>query len=246
MSDDATACPLLIGIDLGTTNSALASIDPAAIDRVRTRNVAQYLAPGEWGEASVLPSFVYFPDDSDGSLTPPWSDGTSRRSPRVIGTAARELGRLRPGRLVASSKSWLCHDGVDRAAAILPWHGETDCPRISPVEAAADVLAHLRADWDAAHPRQPLADQDVVITLPASFDEVARELTVRAAHKAGLPRVLLIEEPQAAFYAWMHRHEDWSDRVQAGHTVLVCDIGGGTSDFSLIEARPHEVGRDYR
>ena len=227
-TDDPTADPseaLIVGIDLGTTNSAVAWTDPGR-DAIQPRPIRQQLAAGETGDAPVLPSFLFFPPDE---VDP------------IVGTAARDLGRLRPGRLVASSKSWLCHPGVDRSAAILPWHGEADCPRVSPVEAAAAILRHLADDWN--RDQTPLADQEVVITLPASFDQVARELTVRAAQKAGLPRVVLIEEPQAAFYAWMHRHPDWADRVLPGQTVLVCDIGGGTSDFSLIGARERKDGR---
>ena len=149
-----------------------------------------------------------------------------------------------PGRLIASAKSWLSHAGVDRTADLLPWHGAADVERLSPVEASARYLAHMRAAWNAAHPGHPLEQQDVVLTLPASFDEVARELTVRAAQKAGLPRVVLIEEPQAAFYAWINKHrDDWQNRVDAGQTILVCDIGGGTSDFTLIRARPGEGGK---
>ena len=234
----------IVGIDLGTTNSALASSRPEAAAPLASLAPPQFVAPNEWATAAVLPSFVFFPPEA-AAWRAPWatSKDDSPESAGVVGVGARDAGRLRPGRLVASSKSWLCHDGVDRSAALLPWHGEEDCPRISPVEAAAAVLSHLRRAWDAEHPSRPLAEQDVVITLPASFDEVARELTVRAAQKAGLPRVLLIEEPQAAFYAWMHRHADWADRVQPGDLVLVCDIGGGTSDFSLIAARPTSDGR---
>ena len=221
-----SSAALIVGIDLGTTNSAVAWTDPSG-ETITPRPVRQLLAVGERGDAPVLPSFLFFPPED--------------AADPIVGTAARDLGRLRPGRLVASSKSWLCHPGVDRSAAILPWHGEADCPRVSPVEAAAAILRHIAEDWDRDRP--PLAEQEVVITLPASFDQVARELTVRAAQKAGLPRVVLIEEPQAAFYAWMHRHPDWADRVRPGQTVLVCDIGGGTSDFSLIAARELKDGR---
>ena len=142
-----------------------------------------------------------------------------------------------PGRLVASAKSWLCHGGVDRTAAILPWGAADDVAKISPVMASARTIAHLREAWDARFP-EPLAEQDVVLTVPASFDEVARELTLAAAAEAGLPRVVLLEEPLAAFYAWLVSHErDWRDRVAATPLVLVVDVGGGTTDFSLVAAR---------
>ncbi|HXT57864.1 MAG TPA: Hsp70 family protein, partial [Pirellulales bacterium] len=154
-------------------------------------------------------------------------------------------GAASPGRLIASAKSWLCHPGVDRTAELLPWHGAADVERLSPVEASGRYLAHVRKAWDFRFPAHPLAEQDVVLTLPASFDEVARELTVKAAKLAGLPRVVLIEEPQAAFYAWIHAHgDDWERLVQPGQRILVCDIGGGTSDFTLIRVRPGEAGGD--
>ena len=154
---------------------------------------------------------------------------------------ARDEGLKSPGKLIASAKSWLCHSGVDRAAKLLPWHGAADVDRLSPVEASARYLGHIRDAWNAKFEHDALAEQEIVITLPASFDEVARELTVEAASIADLPKVVLIEEPQAAFYAWVYKHnEDWSELISAGHTILVCDIGGGTSDFTLIKVRQSE------
>jgi hypothetical protein len=150
---------------------------------------------------------------------------------------AREQGARVPGRLVASAKSWLCHGGVDRTAAILPWGAAEDVAKLSPVEASARTLTHLREAWDARFP-EPLAEQDVVLTVPASFDEVARELTLEAAKGAGIPRVVLLEEPLAAFYAWIVGHErDWRTRIAGTPLVLVVDVGGGTTDFSLVAAR---------
>ena len=162
----------------------------------------------------------------------------------MVGFFARDHGAVVPGRLISSAKSWLCHSGVDRTAALLPWHGVADVQRLSPVEVSARYLAHVRAAWDARFPQHPLAQQDFVLTLPASFDEVARELTIKAAALAGLPRVVLIEEPQAAFYAWINAHRDgWDQLVKPGQKILVCDIGGGTSDFTLIRVRRD---REYR
>ena len=149
-----------------------------------------------------------------------------------------------PGRLITSAKSWLCHPGVDRLAELLPWHGADDVERLSPVEASAGYLAHLRAAWNARFLADPLEAQEVVLTLPASFDEVARELTVKAAARAGLPCVVLIEEPQAAFYAWINAHGgQWEQTVSPGQKILVCDIGGGTSDFTLIRVRSAAGGK---
>src|SRR5207247_495698 len=142
-----------------------------------------------------------------------------------------------PGRLVASSKSWLCHAAVDRTAAILPWGTAPEVAKVSPVEASARTLTHLREAWDASFPA-PLAEQDVVLTVPASFDEVARELTLAAGRTARLPDVVRLEEPQAAVYAWLAAHQgDWRARVAAHPLVLVIDVGGGTTDLSLIAAR---------
>ena len=146
--------------------------------------------------------------------------------------------------MIASAKSWLCHSGVDRTAPVLPWHGAADVERLSPVDVSARYLEHVRGAWDARFPEHPLAEQDFVLTLPASFDEVARELTVKAAARAGLPRVVLIEEPQAAFYAWIDAHaDDWHGRVEPGQKILVCDVGGGTCDFTLIRVRAGEGGK---
>lgn len=228
-----------VGIDLGTTNSAVCFVDTARRPWcVETFAIEQVVAPGQTEAREGLPSFGYQPARGEfarGALRCSWQ----AEDPRfVVGSFARDHGAVVPGRLISSAKSWLCHSGVDRTAPLLPWHAAPDVDRLSPVEASACYLAHIRQAWDARHPGQPLAAQDVVLTLPASFDEVARELTVKAAAAAGLPRVVLIEEPQAAFYAWIDRHrEDWEAHVHPGQKILVCDIGGGTSDFTLIRVR---------
>ncbi|WP_245764483.1 hsp70 family protein [Planctomicrobium piriforme] len=231
----------VVGIDLGTTNSAVCFVDTADPQwSVQTFLVPQLVAPGEIEARETLPSFSYvsaageFPS---GSLRMPW-DAEDRRD--FVGVFAREQGKLAPGRVVESAKSWLCHPGVDRTSPLLPWRGTEDVPRRSPVEVSASYLSQIRQAWNHAHPGDLLEQQDVVITLPASFDEVARELTVEAAKRAGIPRVMLIEEPQAAFYSWLHSHADrWQDLVTPGQNILVCDIGGGTSDFTLIRVRAH-------
>lgn len=239
----------VVGIDLGTTNSAAAYVDTAQADwDVQVFPVLQVVAPGQLEPHEILPSFHYQPPEAEiaaGALQLPW-----QREHRnyAVGRYARDFGAQLAGRQVASAKSWLCHPGVDRRGDILPWHAAEDVDRLSPVEASARYLRQIREAWDAAHPQELLANQDVVLTLPASFDEVARELTIEAAARAGLPRVVLIEEPQAAFYAWIHKHaESWDQRVEAGQKILVCDIGGGTSDFTLLRVRrlPAESG-EYR
>ena len=248
----------VVGIDLGTTNCAVAYVDTgeqregdgAAVTsletaRVETFSIPQTIAAGEVETRDGLPSFHYEPAEGEfpeGSFRLPWTDDEEEAF--SVGAFARDQGLVVPGRQVSSAKSWLCHAGVDRTASLLPWHAAADVTKISPVEASARYLAHMRAAWDAAHPREPLAEQQVVITLPASFDEVARELTVKAAQLAGLPRVTLIEEPQAAFYAWLSEHrENWEEQVAEGQLILICDIGGGTTDFSLIQVRPAGDGR---
>ncbi len=230
------AARYLVGIDLGTTNTACAYVDTQAGRAIRVFPVPQLVAPGKVDARETLPSFCYLAGAHDlpaGSLDLPWAAGRSY----CVGLLARDQGARVSGRLVGSAKSWLCHGGVDRTAAILPWGGADDVPKLSPVEASARTLMHLREAWDARFP-EPLAEQDIVLTVPASFDEVARELTLEAAATAGLPRVVLVEEPLAAFYAWLVAHErDWKARIAATPLVLVVDVGGGTTDFSLVAAR---------
>ena len=227
-----------VGIDLGTTNSAIAAIDLHARRRgIVSVPVPQLVAEGRVEARPTLPSALYLAGDHDvpaGALALPWA--ADRRE--VVGELARVQGARVPSRLVTSAKSWLTHGGVDRRAKILPWGAPDDVPRVSPVAASARFLAHLRAAWDAAHPDAPLAEQEIVLTVPASFDEVARELTVAAAAEAGLAVLTLLEEPQAAFYAWLAAHErDWERALGGERRILVVDIGGGTTDFTLIEAR---------
>jgi molecular chaperone DnaK (HSP70) len=226
----------LVGIDLGTTNTACAYVDTRAGRRIEVFALPQLVGAGDVQPRPTLPSFLYLAGAHElpaASLDLPWADGRDF----CVGVFAREQGARVPGRLVSSAKSWLCHAAVDRTAKILPWGAAPDVPRVSPVEASARVLAHVREAWDASFP-EPLAAQDVVLTVPASFDEVARELTLDAARAAGLPDVVLLEEPQAAFYAWLVAHEpDWKTRVVAHPLILVVDVGGGTTDLSLIAAR---------
>lgn len=220
----------IIGIDLGTTHCALACAEDDSIESVP---LTQLVAPGDVQTKVTLPSFLYLP--AAGELAPealqlPWSD----QETQVVGEAARARGAEVPLRLVSSAKSWLVHEGVDRTATLLPPDAPEDVTRVSPVEASATYLRHLARAY-AHHTGTRLEDEEIVLTVPASFDAVARELTTDAAHRAGLPDVVLLEEPQAAFYAWLSAVGDrWRDVLSAGDVVLVCDLGGGTSDFSLI------------
>ncbi len=240
-----------IGIDLGTTNTAVAYVDLAAgaarggARPIRFFEIPQLVAPGELGTKPVLPSFVYLPGAHDlpaGSTALPWDADRTY----AVGELAREQGARVPGRLVASAKSWLCHGGVDRTAAILPWDAPEDVPRISPVEASRRYLQHVREAWNdrmAGDEAARFERQLLLLTVPASFDEVARELTVQAARDAGLPHVVLLEEPLAAFYAWLATHDAAErDALPDGALILVCDVGGGTSDFSIIGVRVEADG----
>ena len=231
----------IVGIDLGTTNSALACCDATAAEgksQIEVRSIPQLVDPNEVAERTLLPSFLYIPGDFDfpkGSLALPWEPEPKL----VIGELARKRGAESPNRLVASAKSWLSYAAVNRTAPILPWQAPEEVPKLSPVEASSQFLQYLRTVWDrgeAGEQRQlALAEQDVLLTVPASFDEEARELTRRAAEQAGYDHVTLLEEPQAAFYAWLESQGDaWRHRIKVGDLVLVCDIGGGTTDFSLI------------
>jgi molecular chaperone DnaK (HSP70) len=238
------AARFVVGIDLGTTNSAVACVNTVLADRdVEDVPLPQLVASGRVEPRDTLPSFHYQPATGElpaGALRLPWHTG---EPDHAVGVFARDHGAAVPGRLIASAKSWLSHAGVDRTAPLLPWHGAADVPRLSPVEASGRYLAHVRAAWDHRHPAHPLEAQEVVLTVPASFDEVGRELTVEAAARAGLPRVVLLEEPQAAFYHWIQlQGEKWAERVAAGQRVLVCDVGGGTSDFTLIEVHASSSG----
>lgn len=228
-----------IGIDLGTTNSAVSYFelgDTKSRGREQTMlPIPQVTALGTVEERLLLPSFLYLPNRDE---FPPGSIGLPndpKRSEFLVGEFARKHGSKVPTRLVSSAKSWLCHSGVDRQSAILPWQAPPDVQRVSPLTASAHYLRHLREAWDETHPDAPLVEQEVVLTVPASFDAAARELTLTAAQQAGLPNVTLLEEPQAAFYAWTEQMgERFRKQIQPGDVVLVIDVGGGTSDFSLI------------
>jgi hypothetical protein len=231
--------PYAVGIDLGTTNSALAYLalgDDAA--RPEVLPIDQLVHAAEIAPRVLLPSYLYLPHPSEfpaGALALPWSgEATS-----VVGELARERGALTPVRLVSSAKSWLCHPALDRRAASLPAGAPEDVPRVSPLDASARYLAHLREAWNATvakgDPALALERQALTLTVPASFDAVARDLTVEAARAAGLPEPTLLEEPQAALYAWVDAMGDrWRKLVHPGDLILVVDIGGGTTDFSLI------------
>jgi molecular chaperone DnaK (HSP70) len=218
---------MVLGIDLGTTHCAVASARAdSPVDMVA---IPQVLSPGEIVEQPLLPSFLYAPLPNE-ACPLPWNE-----SPQMVaGVFAQRRGGETLGRMVASAKSWLSFAGIDRTSALLPLNAPEGVPKLSPVVASAEYLVHLKEAWNYRNPETPFDQHIVVIGVPASFDSVARELTLDAAKRAGYPEVILLEEPQAAFYAWIERHEDWRDRVRVGDVILVIDIGGGTTDFTLI------------
>lgn len=239
----------VVGIDLGTTNSSVAYVDRSVTDNgrpvIKTFPVHQLTGPGEFAPLSVLPSFLYIPgeyDIADQDMTAPWTvDQRSRDDRNFVGAFARDHGAKVPARLVSSAKSWLCNKRVDTQARILPWGAGDEVCKVSPVHVSAAYLKHVRKAWNVAMADEEegyLENQMVVVTIPASFDEVARDLTLQAARMAGLPEVILLEEPLAAFYSWLIGHEkNWPDHVAPNQLILVCDVGGGTTDFTLISLR---------
>jgi hypothetical protein len=231
----------IVGIDLGTTNSALAYVDTGlAQETVRLQQfpIPQVVQNGAVEDRAMLPSYLYLPGKNElpaGALKVPWD----AKRDYCVGEFARTQGNQVPTRLVSSAKSWLCNSGVDRRAPLLPWKAPEDGRRVSPLEASTLYLKHLCETWNHTigkdQPAHRLEKQDIVLTVPASFDAVARELTVEAARAAGLEHITLLEEPQAAFYAWIEAHGDaWREQVDVGDAVLICDVGGGTTDFTLI------------
>ncbi len=226
-----------MGIDLGTTNCAvgyvdLGDTDPGALT-IDSFPIPQLVSSGRLASHPTLPSFLYLParyvrEQTDLAL--PWAPERDY----AVGVYAREEGALSPEYLVSSAKSWLCHAGVDRKAPILPWGSNAVNDKVSPVEASARYLQHIREAWEHRFSLS-LEEQQTVVTIPASFDQAARELTLEAARQAGLSKTLLLEEPLAAFYAWLSAHEeDWQEFISPGDTILVCDVGGGTTDFTLV------------
>ncbi len=225
-----------VGIDLGTTNSVVAySPLQAAEAQVSVLSIPQLVAPGQVESLDHLPSFLYLPAEST-ILESARIFDTGEVDSVIVGTYARRVSAEQPERTVAAAKSWLCHPHVDRRSPILPWDAPDDVLKISPVEASTIYLRHLVRTWDQQFPDSPLAQQQVVLTVPASFDVVARELTREAAIQAGLPEdFVLLEEPQAALYHWiLNVGDQWRKYIARGDVILVCDVGGGTTDLTLV------------
>jgi len=227
-----------IGIDLGTTHCALAFADIAAEGaKPEALPIPQLIAQGQVEARTLLPSFLYLPHASEGPQSLPWDPERAF----AVGEHARARGADAPLRLVSSAKSWLCHTGIDRRGQVLPVSAPEDIEKVSPVEASWRYLEHMIEAWDARfakdNPDLALANQDIVLAVPASFDAAARDLTVEAAYAAGLENLTLLEEPQAALYAWIDAAgQAWRKQIRPGDVILVVDVGGGTTDFSAIAA----------
>jgi molecular chaperone DnaK (HSP70) len=232
----------VVGIDLGTTNSALAYVDTGTVkgddvDLVQFL-IPQVVQPGLVEERQLLPSYLYLAGANElpaGSLRLPWASDRDY----AVGEFARTFGSQVPTRLISSAKSWLCYSGVDRRAPVLPWNSPDTVRHVSPLEATSYYLKHFCEAWNNKIAKDVAANrlelQDIILTVPASFDAVGRELTVEAARAAGLEHITLLEEPQAAFYAWIEGSEDrWRKQVEVGDVALVCDVGGGTTDLTLV------------
>lgn len=229
----------IVGIDLGTTNCALAYCSDEE-SGVTDFGIPQLVSAGEVTPRPTLPSYLYLPSQHEfalGSLSLPWDEIADY----AVGTMARDEGSKVPDRLISSAKSWLCNAHVNRHDPLLPWKSPEEVPKLSPIEVCTRYLRHLADSWRFSRIGGGLGDHCLYLTVPASFDAVARELTVEAAHKAGLEDLTLLEEPQAAFYAWLDQMgESWREAVKLGDHILVCDLGGGTSDFTLIRVDEDE------
>ncbi len=239
-----------VGIDLGTTNCALSFVPPGQDENdeivTETMRIPQLTAPGTVEERLLLPSFLYLPNPDEFSpadLSLPWN----AQIHSIAGELARVRGITTPIRLVSSAKSWLCHPGVDRRAAILPPEAPPEIGQLSPLQVSIRYLEHMRDAWNYTHPDALLQDQEVVLTVPASFDPAARELTAEAARDSGLNNLVLLEEPQAAFYSWIQSSRNqWRKQVKVGEIILVVDVGGGTTDLSLIAVTEREGAVELR
>lgn len=225
--------PIFIGIDLGTTHSAIFyASDELTQGKIESFSIPQLIAPGQVSEQTLLPSFVYTPHESEflqSDLLLPWGN-----SPLIVGQLARELGSKSSGRLVQSAKSWLCHTTVNAEEKVLPIDALDEVPKLSPAQVTEMLLRYLADAWNNSFPNHPIQQQNVVITVPASFDPAARSMTEQASQKIGL-NARLIEEPLAAFYAWLSEQEKWTSTLEVNDQVLVIDVGGGTTDLSLIQ-----------
>lgn len=229
-----------VGIDLGTTHCVISYLDLQEENQeVKVLPIAQLTQPGVIEEKNQLPSFLYMAHSDElnpSDISLPWDESPDA----IVGSIARQLGQKTPIRLVSSAKSWLCHGGIDRHSDFLPAGSPEEVKKISPLEATFEYLDHLRKAWDHKFENDPLTQQQVTITIPASFDPAARELTAEAAQFVGFDNLTLLEEPQAALYNWVHQSGDqWRDNVKLGDVILVVDVGGGTTDLSLVS-----VGED--
>lgn len=231
----ASKTQYIIGIDLGTTNCTMAyAVDNSELPQIQQFSIPQISTGGMESTNEAFPSFIYFPLQEELKAKIAALSWDPKRK-HCAGVFARDRGAELPARMIASAKSWLCHSGIDRRAPILPISADDAISKMSPLDSCAELLRHLREAWETKMPTATFNEQKLLITVPASFDPSARQLVQEAAQIAGYPEVILLEEPQAAFYGWLHGQSDnWRNLLVVGDTILVVDIGGGTTDFSLI------------
>ena len=230
-----------VGIDLGTTHCVLSFTDLTREGaQAEVMSIPQLTAPGTVESKTQLGSFLYQPHEHEmdpSSRVLPWTSEPAA----LVGAIARNLGAKTPLRLTSSAKSWLCHSGINRRERFLPAGSPDDIEKVSPLEATELYLEHLKCAWNHLNPENLIQNQDVTITVPASFDPAARDLTAEAASNVGFKNLTLLEEPQAALYHWINKSNDsWRDQVSVGDIVLVVDVGGGTTDLSLVEVKEQD------
>ncbi len=229
----------LIGIDLGTTNCAVTYKKIADDTEISTLAIPQFMAKNQYESKTLMPSFLYLPNALELSLDDialPWQSETTI----LVGEYAKTKAQTTPNRVISSVKSWLCQATIDKRKALLPYQAAEGVERISPLEAYTHYFEHIKKTWNSAFPDAPLFQQKIIITIPASFEPAARDLTAEAARLCDFEEVTLLEEPQASLYGWIHDHEKWRDQLTADDVILVIDVGGGTTDFSLIKVEDEE------
>ncbi|WP_395947170.1 Hsp70 family protein [Caedibacter taeniospiralis] len=229
----------LIGIDLGTTNCAVTYKKIADDAKVNSLAIPQYITKGQYESKTLMPSFLYIPNALEIGLEDinlPWQSETTI----LVGEFAKVKAQTTPNRVISSVKSWLCQPTIDKRKALLPYQAADGVERISPLEAYTHYFEHIKKTWNSSFPDAPLFQQKVIITIPASFEPAARDLTAEAARLCDFEDVTLLEEPQASLYGWIHGNEKWRDQLSAEEVILVIDVGGGTTDFSLIKVEDEE------
>ncbi len=236
----------IIGIDMGTTNSAVTYKTIEEDDEIHTLNIPQFVEHGQYEDKVLMPSFLYIPNEAEITLddiTLPWQTDTNI----IVGEFAKSKAQSTPNRSITSVKSWLCQPTIDKRKGLLPYQAAEGVEKISPLEAYTHFFEHIKNTWNNQFPQAQLFQQKIVITIPASFEPAARDLTVEAARLCDFEKVTLLEEPQASLYGWIHKHQDtWRDTLEKEDIILAIDVGGGTTDFSLIQVEDNNGDLEFK